>query len=130
MSAEKGRHQLPGSFVIQFGDRLQAFQFVGQRQAVTALDFDGGHAKGKHAFKSSSSGRLQFFLASPANLLDGGVNAASAAGDFFVSPALQALLELVLPRAGEHQMRVTIDEAGEYDLPAGIDDFSIGRDWR
>ena len=97
MCAEKGRHQLPRSFLIQLSDCRQAFQFVGQRQAVTTFDFDGGHAKGKHAFKSSSSRRLQFFLAAPANLLDRGVDAASAGGDFFISPALQALLELVLP---------------------------------
>ena len=101
VSAQESRHELPGAFLIQLGDDVQAFQFVGQVQAVTTFDFDRRGAKGKQALESSACRGLQLLFRSSTNLLDRGIDAAATGGDFFIGLALQALFKLIFSHAGE-----------------------------
>jgi hypothetical protein len=60
-----------------------------------------------------------------ADALHRGVDASATGSDLLVGEPLQALLELVFARAGEDQVRVTVDEAGQDRLPCGIDETSV-----
>src|SRR5205823_3853751 len=73
---------------------------------------------------------FQFFLRGLTDLLHGGVDAPAVGGDLLVGAALHALLELVLARAGEEQVGVAVDEAGQDRLAGGVDEANVGRDGR
>src|SRR5207244_399825 len=96
---------------IQFGDCFEALQFVGERQAIAALHLDGGDAEREESPQATSCQVLQLLLRGLADAPHRGVDASTTGSDLLVGEPLEALLELVLARAGEDQVRVTVDEA-------------------
>src|SRR5674476_1228060 len=56
---------------------------------------------------------------------DGGSDAPAGCRDLGVGGAFHAAFKLAGAVAGEHRMRVCVDEAGEYDAAAGVDDFGV-----
>ncbi len=58
MGSQEGRDQLERPFGIQLANDFQALDFIGERQAVAALDFDRGDAEAEQALEATAG---QFF---------------------------------------------------------------------
>src|SRR5262249_22735158 len=128
VSPEEGRHQLDWPLGVQLGDGFEALQFVRKGQAIATLDLDGRDAKFQESSEATTGETLNLAFRSRAAALYCGVDPPASGRDLLVGESLQALLELVLARAGKEQMRMAIDEAGQDRLAAGVDETDVGRD--
>src|ERR1019366_4722663 len=88
--------------------------------------FDGGGAAGREPVLVAAGGGGQAAGRSFAGEAGGGADGGAGSGDFGVGGALNAAFEFAGAVTGEHRMGVGVDEAGEHDAAAGIDDFSAG----
>ena len=123
--SQKRGHITQAVFGIEPADDAQHLQFGVERQAVAGLGFDGGSASAQEPLAIAARGSGQILLAGFASAANGGADAATAGGDLGIGDSLDALLEFGGTIAGEDGMSVSVDESGEHDAPAGIDDGGV-----
>ena len=103
------------------GDRQDAGLVV-DGQAVAALDLDGGRALAAHLGDQPGDVAGELLVGGGAGGGDGGADAAGG-----VRRAGHPGRELRRPVAGEDQVGVAVDEAGEHRAAAGVDLLVGGR---
>ena len=108
-------------------DGLEDFDFGIEREAVAGLGFDGGGAAAQEPVRVAAAGGQQVIAGGLAGEADGGAYAAAGRRDLGVGGAFHAAFKLAGAVAREDRMRVSVDEAGEYDAAAGVDDFGVLR---
>src|SRR5207248_5467198 len=99
----------------------QQLQLVVHGQAVAALALDRRDAEAQHVGEEVARALEQVVFADGAGEADGAGDAAAAGGDVGVGGAAAALGELVGPPAGERQVGVAVDQAGDDEPAAGVD---------
>src|SRR5439155_18442311 len=70
---------------------------------------------------------LQLIGARLPHPLDRGVDATAASSDLLVAQALEAIFELVVARAGEDKVRMTVNQSREHGFVRRIDKLSVQR---
>src|SRR5207247_10532968 len=90
-------------------------------RAVSGLGLGGRAAVQQHPVQTGLAQLDQRIVAGGAGRLDRGLDAAAARRDLLVARATQGPLELVLPRAGERQVGVRIDEPRQDGTAGGVD---------
>src|ERR1019366_4505952 len=107
-------------------DGPEDFDFGVGREAVARLSFDGSGAASEKPLRVAEAGGEQSLGGCFASEADGGADAAARSRDLGVSGASNAAFEFGGTVAGQHGMGVRVDESGEYDAAAGIEDFGAG----
>ena len=89
----------------------QLLAFVGQRQAIAGLDFNGTHALGQQGLQPGGRQRKQGVFVGLAGGAHAGHNATARPGHVFVTGTGQAHRKLMGPLTAVHQVRVAIHQA-------------------
>jgi hypothetical protein len=105
----------------------QHFAFVVEIQTVAGFDFQRGRAIAQQRLRARQRLREQRVFAGLAHRAHGREDAAAGARDLLVSCAFQPPFEFVRAVAGEHDMRMAIDQAGRDPAAIDFDDLSCQR---
>ena len=110
--AQERGHDVHGVRVVEPLDDAQLTQLRIERQSVAALRFAGRRAVRGHLVEPRPRGGNQLVLRRRPGRGHGSQNAPSFGRDLRVGRAREPALQLLAPVAGEDEMRVGIDEAG------------------
>src|ERR1035441_8989978 len=110
----------------ELADGPEDFDFGVGREAVARLSFDGSGAASEKPLRVAAARGEQSLGGVLASEPDGGADPAAESRDLGVSGAFHAAFEFGGAVAGKDGMGVRVDEAGEYDVAAGVDDFGAG----
>ncbi len=124
--AEERRDDVDGVASVEMSNRAQLCQLRFGGQAVAALRFAGRGAGREHLVEARPCGVGELGLRRRARQGDRLHDAAALGGNRLVGRALQTAAQLVLSIAGEDDVRVRIDEAGNDGAPAGIEADRVG----
>ncbi len=111
-----------GGLLGELGGDAQGADLVVDREAVPALDLDGGRALGAHLRDAAGHEGAQGVVVGRPGGSDGDPDAATVVG----LPG-HAGRELLAAVPGEHQVRVRVDEAGQHGPAADVDLAVSGR---
>jgi hypothetical protein len=123
---ERGR-QLDRLRRVQIADHVQHLQFGFGGQPVAALRFGGGGAAAQHLGEPPAGVGRQYRLARVARGQHRAEDSAAFGGNLLIAGAGHPPPELRAPVAGEHDVRMRIDEAWHHGAAAGIDDRGVRR---
>ena len=112
MGGEERRAHRDRKRPSQVARDAQHLRFIRQRQAVAGFDLHRGDALGEQRRQPWRALIEQLFLARRTHRTHGGEDAAAGARDLLVRAPAQPLGVLVGARAGEHQVRMTVDQPG------------------
>ena len=118
---DEGGHQFQGPLGAHRPNDAEKLQFGLEVQAVARLGLQGGGPGLQKAPGGEAQARGQFGLGGLADPMDGGQDAPAPGGEFRVTQALQASLEIGQARSGEHGMAVAVHESRKDHLPLGVD---------
>jgi hypothetical protein len=124
--AHKGRREIDWLAGRQRLDGAQDALLRGELEPVPALGLGGGGAVGEHLRQPRAREADEVMFARRARGRHRLDDAAAAGGDVGISGAGEPAAELVAAIAGEHQMGVRIDEAGDNGAAFTVDHFRIG----
>src|SRR5262249_50103170 len=88
---------------------------------------DGGDTEAEQPQQATAGQLLEVGLRRLTDPADRGVDAAAARGDLLIAQSIEPQLKLVFARAGEDQMRMTIDQPRQHHLAGGGEDLGIRR---
>jgi hypothetical protein len=117
---EKCRHDANGSRLGEATVDRELLQLFLQREAISALAFDGRDAEGQHLVQEEAGALVEILLARRPGRPDGGEDPAAGLGDLQVGAAEDPLLELAGAPAGEGEVGVAVDEAGNDEPASGV----------
>jgi len=100
---------------------FERLQFGFAAQTVSGFGLDGGCAVVGHVAKGGKQLVGERGLGSFAHAVDARANATAGFGDFFVTGAGNALLEVQQPRLGEHRVGMGVYKAGQHDAATAVD---------
>src|SRR6184192_2454460 len=104
--------EIKSGYGLTLADEAKMLRVIRQRQAVAGFDLHRGDALGEQRRQPWRALIEQLFLARRTHRTHGGEDAAAGARDLLVRAPAQPLGVLVGARAGEHQVRMTVDQPG------------------
>jgi hypothetical protein len=127
VAAQVGCHDLLRSLVTEGAGDLQHFDFGIAIQAIAALDLDGSGAQFQGTMGPGSGVGKQILEGRGAGGADGVQDTAAFPQDLKVRFALHTGFPFTGAIAGEDQVGVAIDKAGQHHPTTGIDKLVIGQ---
>jgi hypothetical protein len=121
VGAEERRHDVDGVRTIELADGAKLSELGFDREPIAALRLTRRRAGGQHLVEPPPRGADEVGLRRGACPRDRLYDSAAGGRDCLVAGSGEPLLQLVLPIAGENEVRVWIDEAWHHRAPARVE---------
>src|ERR1019366_8251758 len=118
---EEGRDDTQRERVLEAADHAERLELVVEREAVPALDLDGGGAVSGESPQPRQREREQLVLGAAAEVPHGGMDSPALLRDLHVAEAGGAQFLLLVTRLSENAVRVRVHEAWCQDSAIAID---------